>query len=146
MRGYSLRECCYDCSLAKSERIGDITIGDCKNYKDYYRSKPYIADRALSTVLINTKKGLNLWECTKDYFVFFETSLLEEKLNNPRLSMASVRPVERSYFYNHLYRLNRKKFESKYSDCILNKSSVKLIVNRLISQKKRWRLRRKFHI
>lgn len=68
-----LRESCYDCYYKKFERIGDISLADfwgcekssVKELKD---------ENGISLVLINTQKGLDMFEKIKDKFIFYEIS------------------------------------------------------------------------
>lgn len=68
-----LRDSCYDCYYKKFERIGDISLADfwgvekssAKALKDIH---------GISLILINTEKGLNMFEKIKDKFVFCEIS------------------------------------------------------------------------
>lgn len=60
----NFRECCYQCSFARRDRISDITIGDCDSQDEYEKFKEY----SNSTIITNTEKGENLWKYAKPYF------------------------------------------------------------------------------
>lgn len=58
-----LREGCYKCKFASTQRVGDITLGDCwgieKNMPDFYDHF------GVSIVLVNTEKGRRIFEQIK---------------------------------------------------------------------------------
>ena len=57
LNGDNYRESCYICKYAKDSRCGDITIGDCANYRAYELP----LNKELSTVCINTENGEKMW-------------------------------------------------------------------------------------
>lgn len=65
--GKIYRPSCYKCMYAQKNRGADMTIGDCSTYKDYDYINP---EKELSTIVINTNKGEELWELGKKDFVY----------------------------------------------------------------------------
>lgn len=66
-----LRDSCYSCQFRDLNRVSDISIADFwglekGNYKDFYDKK------GVSLVLINTEKGLNLFEAVKENLDYIE--------------------------------------------------------------------------
>lgn len=58
LKNYIIRESCFSCKYCKTERISDITIGDCFKPDDKYS---YLQDGyGLSQIMANTEKGINL--------------------------------------------------------------------------------------
>ena len=54
-----LRESCYSCQYANTERVGDITIGDFWGIEKVF---PDMADnKGISLVIVNSSKGRKLW-------------------------------------------------------------------------------------
>lgn len=83
--GFSLRKNCHTCSYAQPNRSGDITLGDVKGHNagDFDTSL-----YGLNSVLINSQKGLSLFDSIKDETDYFErdidTALKENnQLNRP---------------------------------------------------------------
>ena len=60
------RESCYSCKFASPKRIGDLTIGDLHGYSEKF-STILNDDFGVSSVVISTKKGMQLFEkCNSD--------------------------------------------------------------------------------
>lgn len=91
--GVTLRECCYECHYANSNRVGDITLGDCASSDFYPKFYPW---EQLSTIAINTAKGRELWNHVKSGFVFRAIDPIRESSLNAQLSAPSKRPELRS--------------------------------------------------
>ena len=51
MKGWGLRESCYNCQFAQKKRIGDLTIGD------FWGKSNYNKMNGISVILVNTEKG-----------------------------------------------------------------------------------------
>ena len=83
--GFSLRKNCHACSYAQPNRSGDITLGDVKgNTTGDFDTERY----GLNSVLINSQKGLRLFDSVKNETDYFErgidTAVKENnQLNNP---------------------------------------------------------------
>lgn len=81
MQGKILRESCYACNFCSTERVGDITIGDCgiNDIYDFYKGQ------SVSSILINTEKGKSVWTECIGCFDFQEMNINEEIPFNPQL-------------------------------------------------------------
>ena len=98
--GYSYRDCCFDCKFAKIPRQGDITLAD---YWGIGKFHPELDDRGgVSMVLINTTKGLRVWNEIKKDLVVKESSLEACKEYNPNLVRPSEEPPNRKEFLRKL--------------------------------------------
>lgn len=94
------RENCYNCMYAKTERVGDITIGDFwgldkKSLKEAY-------DKSISVAFLNTVKGEQLFsDCNSD--LVYEKRDLEEAINpqQENLLHPSRKGVGREKFLKH---------------------------------------------
>ena len=75
----SLRECCYNCSYARRERVGDITIGDYVENNQGY-----------SCVLINSQKGRLLFENIENA-VYYEKRNADLLITNVALNHPTQR-------------------------------------------------------
>jgi len=100
-RQISFRSSCYDCIFAKSERIGDITLGDFwglgKKEKFEYSIK-----KGCSVCLINTDKGQTLFNNIKNNIEFYERSINEAIEGNNQLRYSSQQNYNVKIF-NFLY-------------------------------------------
>jgi len=112
MKGMTFRESCYICNFAKSDRVGDITIGDCDSahlYKNFY------PDFATSLLMINTDKGASIISMMEDYIEMHEIDLNEEKNYNSQLKKPFERPSERDYIYDDIENDDMEALVSKYA-------------------------------
>ena len=102
LRGASFRECCYDCQYAGLNRVGDITIGDCDSSSMFPSFHPKMSK---STVILNTRKGHDLWQQFNSLFDYQEIDIEIESKKNRQLCQSSERPSIRDAVYvdlNHL--------------------------------------------
>ena len=71
LRDLVLRDVCYSCKFRDLDRVSDISIADFwgldkGNYKDFYDG------RGVSLVLVNTQKGLELFDSIKENMEYIE--------------------------------------------------------------------------
>jgi coenzyme F420-reducing hydrogenase beta subunit/SAM-dependent methyltransferase len=74
----NLRKSCYNCSYAREERVGDISIGDFWGIEN--KESAMYDGIGTSAVLINTEKGEYLFDQVRKELKTFETSLSD--INN----------------------------------------------------------------
>lgn len=110
IRGDNYRESCYQCQYAVNSRVGDITIGDCANYKAYELP----IDKELSTICINTERGAKLWSEIEGQFDYMEADYAKETQLNAQLHKASKRTALRDDFYDDIKNLSLVKLKDKY--------------------------------
>lgn len=101
MTGVSLRESCLKCLYAKPERISDLTLGDFWGL-GYEIPSILNAQNGVSLILINTKKGSDLFEMIKGEIDFEEYSLEQAQLKNQCLKSPYSCSPKRDRFL-HLY-------------------------------------------
>ena len=65
--GRNLRESCYNCRYSTKNRVGDLTLGDCATWKEYYDFHP---ETAVSLVLVNSEKGRYIFDVSSDDFEY----------------------------------------------------------------------------
>lgn len=87
MQGYLnecyTRDCCFDCHFKGEKRVGDITLGD---FWGINKINPKMDDdKGTSLVLINSEKGLNLFNKIKSSLILSEESLEEAVKYNPAI-------------------------------------------------------------
>jgi len=87
-QGYYLRENCFHCRYSKHERCADITIGDFWGLGVNSKLNEY---RNVSVVLLNTEKGIGLFEKAKHKFIIEERPL-SEAFKNPHFNSPASKP------------------------------------------------------
>lgn len=86
-----MRPSCYRCKYASIERVGDITIGD---YWGIENVMPEIYDKnGVSLMLINTKKGMDIFEKIKVNIEYKESKV--EDCLQPNLISPTSEPILR---------------------------------------------------
>lgn len=121
LKGYNYRESCYLCQYAQSSRCGDITIGDCANYRAY----DLPINRELSTLCINTETGEKLWRAISKRFCYEEANYEMESRLNMQLHSPAKRPSQRNEFYRDLSELPWDVLQKKYCPSKSIKAEIK---------------------
>lgn len=100
LEGTTYRECCYRCNYCTKERVGDITIGDYwgveKEHPEFYSTK------GVSCLLVNSEKGMRLWNLIKSEFYFLESTFEQVARANHNLSHPTKRTSRRDSIYLHI--------------------------------------------
>ena len=100
LEGTTYRECCYCCNYCTKERVGDITIGDYwgveKEHPEFYSAK------GVSCFLVNSEKGMRLWNLIKSEFYFLESTFEQVARANHNLSHPTKRTSRRDSIYLHI--------------------------------------------
>lgn len=100
LEGTTYRECCYRCIYCTKERVGDITIGDYwgveKEHPEFYSAK------GVSCFLVNSEKGMRLWNLIKSEFYFLESTFEQVARANHNLSHPTKRTSRRDSIYQHI--------------------------------------------
>ena len=107
LRGELSRESCYRCQYARNERISDITLGDFWGIgKDY----SYVEDTSsgVNLVLLNTKKGEELFMAISNEVQFESRNFSEASKYNSQLNNPPSRPANRDNIYKVFYTLSLK--------------------------------------
>ncbi|WP_303048103.1 Coenzyme F420 hydrogenase/dehydrogenase, beta subunit C-terminal domain [Victivallis sp. Marseille-Q1083] len=112
LKGVGFREACYRCRYTSLNRTGDITIGDCDSHNLYPSFCPEYSN---SAVLLNTQKGIELWEKISAYFVFQPIDPLREQQCNKQLLSPYPRPLERDGFYERLKEMTWREVSSGFA-------------------------------
>lgn len=90
MNSYIYRESCYRCDYARLQRVGDITLCDYWGWEKYHRL--FDKEASVSGVIINTLKGIEVWNGVRDNFVFEATDFINIAENNGCLKEPSHKP------------------------------------------------------
>lgn len=94
--GSANRESCYSCSFACSERVSDITVGDCASSNCYPEFYPWVQ---LSSVSPVTDKGRSFWHEVHDQFISIQIDHEREIRLNAQLSAPCRRTELRDSVY-----------------------------------------------
>lgn len=92
-----IREECFRCKFANLNRVSDITIGDFWGIEDVDVS--FKDELGVSSVLVNTQKGQDLFEHMQHQFNYFQCTAADIANKNPNLSKPSKYPQNRENFW-----------------------------------------------
>ena len=86
---YTYRINCYSCPFARPERAADITLGDYwgfhEEYPQYRESQGLSNGRGISCVLINSKKGKQIWDICQDQLISMPSEFEKIARHNDQL-------------------------------------------------------------
>ncbi len=130
-----MREACFSCPYAKSERVGDITIGDCWGIEKIY---PDFANKnGVSQVWLNSEKGSAIWNAIQSEFDVQEVSVDQLLPYNNALKLPAVKPKEYASFWRdykkHGYEFVLKKY-TYYGFVYRNLAKAKRRIMKLIKR------------
>ena len=109
----ALRESCYQCHFKLGNKYSDITLGDFWGVKEHYE-KLY-NDNGSSAVIINTKKGEELFHEIKEQIISYECQLEEITKGNSSLIKSAEFTKKREKFFQDFSKLDITKLSKKYS-------------------------------
>lgn len=101
--GLIIRESCGYCKYAKTQRVGDITLGD---FWQIHRSAPQYNDwQGTSLVLLNTKKGENIYKAVESSLALSGKMQLKDALPyNGQLHSPCRLSDDRNFFFEEMER------------------------------------------
>ncbi len=127
LKNLSLRSSCYNCHAKTKQRISDITLGDFWGIDNI--DKNYNDDKGVSLVIINSEKGMKLFEKIKNDISYKNTNYEVSIEYNKSLYNSSIKPDNREDFFDLLE-------EGSYDKLIqidnLKKTSIKDKIRHLI--------------
>lgn len=123
------RECCYGCKYANSSRVADITIGDCASSDCYPQFYPW---QQLSSISINTMKGMDFWNKVRCNFEFIPIDIKREISLNAQLNHPSARPKVRDEIYRSIAKNGLEDSAKFLTDKRGFKQDIKYCVKHLI--------------
>ena len=128
LHGNIFRENCYSCKYAQRNRISDITIGDFWGLDK--KSKIYDDEsKGISVILINSSKGLELFEKIKDNCIFEERTIEEACKHNGQLNHPMPKSKE--------YLIYRKMYPKKgYKRTMSKMKSMKYRIKTVLKKNK----------
>lgn len=122
LKDLALRKSCFECKYAKIPRQGDITLGDFWSIKKYKKSLD--DDKGTSLVLVNNKKGRELYDLIKDNLKINKKVPLKYAIKgNPNLIRPSITNENREIFFKNLKTMSFGKnveiSQGKLIDCAI---------------------------
>lgn len=109
----TLRPACYNCIFRSTERQGDISLGD---FWGIGEKIPFVHNKAkgVSLMLMNTKKGKNLFEAIAKR-IFYEERTLDEALYQKNSLQCSVAiPFNRRAIFQDIKKMSYDNLARKY--------------------------------
>ena len=109
----ALRESCYQCNFKIGNKYSDITLGDFWGVQNYY---PDMYNKSgVSAVILNTNKGLEIYNSIKEDMVYQKCQLEEIIAGNASLKKSCIRPKNREDFFEKINYNSISDLTSKYS-------------------------------
>lgn len=100
LQGISLNEPCYDCKFRSMQRVSDFFIGDAWNIN---RIRVHMDDnRGITTVFVNSEKGLKLFKQLEKQDICFSISLEDALKFREDLLSKKEMPSQRAAFIENL--------------------------------------------
>lgn len=111
---YDLRNTCYNCNFKKVKRNSDITVADFWGIKDV--NPEMYNENGVSALLINSKKGKEIFKNIKKHITYSVQNIDEIKINNPSYIKSSEYNEKRKEFFEDLDNLEIEELINKYSN------------------------------
>lgn len=112
LSNFSLRESCYNCSFKNKYRKSDITLAD---FWGIDNIKPKLNDdKGISLVLVNSKKGKELFDGIKDKLIYEEVDFEKSISYNTAMTESCTMPKKRNSFFKDLDKMSFDKLYKKY--------------------------------
>ena len=131
---WNMRPSCFQCPFKKAKRISDFTLADAWGV---YHSTPDINyNKGLSSVIVHSNKGLELWNILKDKIDSVQVSIDDIAAGNSNLITNKPQTGDRKLFFETL-NVNSK--EAFLNLCSIRKAPLKQrIKNKLIAMLSRF--------
>lgn len=133
IKGDITRMDCYKCPFSCSKRVGDITLADYWDIEKQHPKFPNIS-KGVSLILINTDKGLKIWEQLKDK-TYYTPSSFDKVLKtcNTNLKHPTIQPKSRITAYNMAFN-NYEEFIKTYVNPDDKESFYKVYLKRIMKK------------
>lgn len=113
LRNTCLRDSCYQCKFKKLRKESDITLGD---FWGVDQVAPEMYDnKGTSLVIINTKKGEQLFEEILNQINYKEVAIKDAIKYNPSIVIPSKMDKKQNQFYENLDKVSFEKLVKKYT-------------------------------
>lgn len=112
LKNLSLRMSCFNCKFKKIKRKSDITVAD---FWGINNVKPEMNDETgISALLVNSKKGLEIFENIKEDMIFEEANIEDIIKYNSCISKSTNYNEKREEFFKDLETISFEKLIDKY--------------------------------
>lgn len=131
---WNMRPSCFQCPFKKAKRISDFTLADAWGV---FHNTPEINDnKGLSSVIVHSNKGLELWNILKDKIDSVQVSIDDIAAGNSNLITNKPQTGDRKLFFETL-NINSK--EAFLNLCSIRKAPLKQrIKNKLFAMLSRF--------
>lgn len=109
---YSDRPSCFDCKFRNKDRISDFTIWDCFTIAQF--DKKLADNKGTTRMLVQTKKGANIFEKIKNKYNYKEIEVEEAIRNVREMKESPVPNNNREKFFTDIHTMQEKEFFKKY--------------------------------
>ena len=128
----ALRQSCFNCNFKLGNKYSDITLGDFWGIKNHY---PETYNKSgVSAIIINTEKGIELFNSINKKIEYKECKLEEIVSGNPSLKISGKEPKNRKNFINELDTLSIKQLTKKYQKKTSLKQKIKRKIKSLLKK------------
>lgn len=108
----ALRESCFNCNFKLGNKYSDITLGDFWGINNYYPEM--YNEKGVSAIIINTRKGIEIFDCIEKKINYKECKIEEIINGNPSLKYSCVKPPKREQFFDDFDKLSINQLLKKY--------------------------------
>lgn len=137
LAGDIYRESCYECKYANNNRVGDITLADYWGIE--YEHPEFIDNNGISAVMVQTKKGKNMWKEIEEEIESIPTTIEKIAKHNHNLKQ----PTKRKSIRNNVYKgLENKEFNKYCKENLYFKKKLKDRIKSLISEESKRKLKK----
>ena len=120
-----LRESCYTCEFSKSERVGDISIGDFWGIEKL--NSTFNDNYGVSLAIINSKKGEEIFSNINNNFKVIESTI--KLAQQPSLVHPTLKNKNYNRFWKEFNGRNLDDLDLKYSD----RNQFKKVISRFLN-------------
>jgi len=124
LHDYILRESCYNCSFKKTYRNSDITLADFWGIENV--NPQMFDDNGVSALIINSKKGQELFDKIKQGLVYEKTDVESIIKYNPAFNKSAIKSIKREKVLEKINERNFSKISNKYTENTLIHKMLKL--------------------
>lgn len=125
-----LRDSCYNCSFKKKNRNSDITLADFWGIDKI--DKEFDDNKGTSLVIVNSKKGNELFNDIKDKIKFRKTDFEEAIKYNPSMIKSVKIPKERKKFFENINKMEIQKLMKKYIPKQKFKARIRSLIGKIL--------------
>ena len=129
----ALRESCFNCNFKLGNKYSDITLGDFWGVKNYYPDM--YNNSGVSAIIVNTDKGINIFNDISNNVKFKECLLEEILAGNPSLEKSGILSNKRKDFFKDMDKYSVRYLTKKYTGKSLVKKvkkKIKMIIKKII--------------